>query len=79
MDYALTDRYLREEGTVYLTGVQALVRVLFDLARRDRAQGLRTGTFVSGYEGSPLGGYDLELGRQRPARRARRGAPAGAE
>ena len=65
MDYALTDRYLREEGTVYLTGVQALVRVLFDLARRDRAQGLRTGTFVSGYEGSPLGGYDLELGRQR--------------
>ena len=64
MDYALTDRYLREEGTVYLTGVQALVRVLFDLARRDRAQGLRTGTFVSGYEGSPLGGYDLELGRQ---------------
>ena len=80
MDYALTDRYLREEGTVYLTGVQALVRVLFDLARRDRAQGLRTGTFVSGYEGSPLGGYDLELGRQRRAAgRARRGAPAGAE
>jgi len=64
MDYALTDRYLREEGTVYLTGVQALVRVLFDLARRDRAQGLRTATFVSGYEGSPLGGYDLEIGRQ---------------
>jgi len=64
MDYALTDRYLREDGTVYLTGVQALVRVLFDLARRDRAQGLRTATFVSGYEGSPLGGYDLEIGRQ---------------
>jgi hypothetical protein len=64
MDYALTDRYLREEGTVYLTGVQALVRVLFDRARQDRARGLRTGTFVSGYEGSPLGGYDQEIVRR---------------
>ncbi len=64
MDLTLTDRYLREEGTVYLTGVQALVRVLFDRARQDRARGLRSGTFVSGYEGSPLGGYDLELSRR---------------
>jgi indolepyruvate ferredoxin oxidoreductase len=64
MEYALTDRYQREEGTVYLTGVQALVRVLFDRARQDRARGLRTGTLVSGYEGSPLGGYDLEISRR---------------
>ena len=64
MDYALTDRYLREEGTVYLTGVQALVRVLFDRARQDRRRGQRSATFVSGYEGSPLAGYDLELGRR---------------
>src|ERR1700761_4009235 len=64
MDLTLTDRYLREEGTVYLTGVQALVRVLFDRARQDQARGLRSGTFVSGYEGSPLGGYDLELSRR---------------
>ena len=64
MDLTLTDRYLREGGTVYLTGVQALVRVLFDRARQDRARGLRSGTFVSGYEGSPLGGYDLELSRR---------------
>jgi indolepyruvate ferredoxin oxidoreductase len=64
MDYALTDRYLREEGTVYLTGVQALVRVLFDRARQDRLRGRRTATFVSGYEGSPLAGYDLEIGRR---------------
>jgi indolepyruvate ferredoxin oxidoreductase len=64
MDLTLTDRYLREEGTVYLTGVQALVRALFDRARQDRARGLRSGTFVSGYEGSPLGGYDLELNRR---------------
>lgn len=64
MDYALTDRYLREEGTVYLTGVQALVRVLFDRTRQDQRRGQRSATFVSGYEGSPLAGYDLELGRQ---------------
>jgi indolepyruvate ferredoxin oxidoreductase len=64
MDYALTDRYRREDGTVYLTGVQALVRVLFDRARQDRARGQRTATFVSGYEGSPLAGYDLEIGRR---------------
>src|ERR1700761_3403040 len=64
MDYALSDRYQRETGTVYVTGVQALVRVLADRARLDRARGLNTGTFVSGYEGSPLGGYDLEIARQ---------------
>jgi indolepyruvate ferredoxin oxidoreductase len=64
MEYSLTDRYLREEGTVYLTGVQGLVRMLFDRARQDRARGLRSGTFVSGYEGSPLGGYDLEIARR---------------
>ncbi|GHD87075.1 indolepyruvate ferredoxin oxidoreductase family protein [Streptomyces naganishii] len=57
----LDDRYRRAEGLVHLTGVQALVRVLLDRAARDRRNGLRTATFVSGYEGSPLAGYDLEL------------------
>jgi len=58
---ALDDRYLLEQGRVFLTGVQALVRLPMDQARRDRRSGLRTGTFVSGYPGSPLGGYDLAL------------------
>jgi indolepyruvate ferredoxin oxidoreductase len=59
----LDDRYLREKGLVYLTGVQALVRLPLDQHRRDRRAGLRIGTFISGYPGSPLGTYDLAVQR----------------
>jgi len=62
---SLEDRYQLQDGTIYLTGLQALVRVLLDRARYDRQHGITTKTFVSGYEGSPLAGYDLELARQR--------------
>jgi indolepyruvate ferredoxin oxidoreductase len=61
--YRLEDRYDRASGRVFMTGTQALVRVLLDQARRDRAAGLETAGFVSGYRGSPLGGVDLELWR----------------
>jgi indolepyruvate ferredoxin oxidoreductase len=61
----LDDRYLREEGLVYLSGMQALVRLPIDQQRRDRRAGLRIGTFISGYPGSPLGGYDLALRQAR--------------
>jgi len=57
----LSDRYEREEGHVYLNGIQALVRLPLEQARRDRQVELRIGTFISGYPGSPLGGYDLAL------------------
>src|SRR5215471_16500289 len=57
----LDDRYLLKEGRVFLSGIQAMVRLPIDQARRDRRAGLRTGSFVSGYPGSPLGGYDLTL------------------
>ncbi|WBU56487.1 indolepyruvate ferredoxin oxidoreductase family protein [Paracoccus sediminicola] len=61
--YALEDRYQAERGRVFLTGTQALVRIMLDQARRDRAAGLKTAGFISGYRGSPLGGVDLELWR----------------
>jgi indolepyruvate ferredoxin oxidoreductase len=53
----LAAKYEREEGAVLLTGIQALVRVLCDHRRLDRARGLSTRTFVSGYEGSPSPGW----------------------
>jgi indolepyruvate ferredoxin oxidoreductase len=61
--YSLDDKYTREEGIVFLNGIQALVRLPMEQVRRDRRAGLRTGVFISGYEGSPLGGYDLALQR----------------
>lgn len=65
MHMSLDDRYDLTEGTLYLTGIQALVRMVRDNATDDRNRGHRTGSFVSGYEGSPLAGYDLELMRRR--------------
>src|ERR1700754_2116565 len=59
-----SDRYTATSGRVQLTGIQALARLPIDQHRRDLAAGLRVGTFISGYEGSPLAGYDLELIRQ---------------
>ncbi len=61
--YRLDDRYLKSSGRVFMTGTQALVRIVLDQARRDRAAGLKTAGFVSGYRGSPLGGVDTELWR----------------
>ncbi|MBH97920.1 MAG: indolepyruvate ferredoxin oxidoreductase [Rhodospirillaceae bacterium] len=61
----LDDRYKLESDSIYLNGVQALVRLLLMQAQRDREAGLRTAGFVSGYRGSPLGGLDRELWRAR--------------
>ena len=63
--YQLDDRYANTSGRVFLTGTQALARIMMDQARRDRAAGLTTAGFISGYRGSPLGALDLELWRAR--------------
>ncbi|MEM1272335.1 MAG: indolepyruvate ferredoxin oxidoreductase family protein [Pseudomonadota bacterium] len=62
-EYQLDDRYTAPSGRVFLTGTQALVRAVLDQARRDRAGGLNTRGYVSGYRGSPLGGVDQEMAR----------------
>ncbi|MGH8982077.1 MAG: indolepyruvate ferredoxin oxidoreductase family protein [Acidimicrobiales bacterium] len=46
---------------VHLSGVQATIRVLVDALRADATAGRRTAGFVSGYQGSPLAGFDKEL------------------
>jgi indolepyruvate ferredoxin oxidoreductase len=61
--FSLSDRYLIENGTIYLNGLQAMVRLPLDVARRDRRAGRQTASLITGYEGSPLAGYDLELAR----------------
>jgi indolepyruvate ferredoxin oxidoreductase len=64
-EVSLDDKYLLEDGRVLLTGVQGLVRLVLDQHRADRRRGLTTGTMISGYQGSPLGGLDKELARNR--------------
>jgi indolepyruvate ferredoxin oxidoreductase len=59
----LVRRYADDDGRALLSGVQALVRLPLVQMRLDTRQELRTGCLISGYEGSPLAGYDLELGR----------------
>ena len=61
---SLEDKYL-VSGRVFLTGYQALVRLLMIQRDRDRAAGLDTAGFVSGYRGSPLGGLDQTLWKAR--------------
>src|SRR2546426_10017302 len=58
---SLEDKYTVERGRVFLTGTQALIRLLMLQRTRDEIAGLNTAGFVSGYRGSPLGGLDLAL------------------
>src|SRR6185295_7236747 len=62
-EFSLDAKYTQEDGTVFLSGIQALVRLPLDQHRADRRRGLRTATFISGYRGSPLGGLDQTLER----------------
>ncbi len=64
-DVTLEDKYAAESGPILLNGIQALVRLTADQRRLDVRRAHRTGVFVSGYQGSPLGGVDRELQRAR--------------
>src|SRR5467141_3314727 len=57
----LDDKYTLEHGRALMSGVQALVRLPMLQKKRDAMNGLNTAGFVSGYRGSPLGGYDQAL------------------
>ncbi len=61
----LDDKYTLQSGRIYLSGVQALVRLPLLQRQRDQAAGLATGGFISGYRGSPLGTYDYALWQAR--------------
>ncbi|MCG1053608.1 indolepyruvate ferredoxin oxidoreductase family protein [Mycetohabitans sp. B5] len=58
---SLDDKYTLQHGRVYMSGIQALVRLPMLQRERDLAAGLNTAGFISGYRGSPLGGLDLAL------------------
>src|SRR5690625_977109 len=63
LEYELNQNVQVQSGRIFLTGTQALLRMLLSQAQRDQAQGLNTAGFVSGYRGSPLGGVDATLWR----------------
>jgi indolepyruvate ferredoxin oxidoreductase len=64
-DVRLSDRWDLTKSPVLLNGTQALVRLMLTQAARDRAAGLNTAGYVTGYRGSPLGAVDQQMRRAR--------------
>ncbi|QUE77237.1 indolepyruvate ferredoxin oxidoreductase family protein [Stutzerimonas stutzeri] len=62
---SLDDKYVQQTGKVLMTGIQALVRLPLMQRQRDLENGLNTAGFISGYRGSPLGGFDQALWKAR--------------
>ncbi len=62
----LNDRYRVATGAAYLSGIQALVKLMLLQRQRDNARGLNTAGYVTGYRGSPLGGVDQQFWRAQP-------------
>ncbi len=62
----LTDKYRLPEGRIYLSGNQVLVRLAIQQRLRDAAAGRNTAGYVSGYRGSPLGRFDMEMWQAQP-------------
>ena len=77
-DVALDDKFDLGKQRIFLSGSQAVIRMLLMQRERDRRAGLNTAGFVSGYRGSPLGGLDQQFWRaKKQARRGRHRLPAG--
>lgn len=70
LEMTLEDRLSQEKGWVYMTGMQALVRLPIQQRKRDAAVGLNTGGYISGYRGSPVGTYDMNLWQAEAALKA---------
>jgi indolepyruvate ferredoxin oxidoreductase len=64
--HKLDDKYTALTGSAFMTGTQALVRLPMVQMRRDRAAGINSAAFVTGYRGSPLGSYDQQLQLAKP-------------
>ncbi|MBL8578464.1 MAG: indolepyruvate ferredoxin oxidoreductase family protein [Mesorhizobium sp.] len=64
-DVTLDDKFDLGKERIFLSGTQAIVRLLLMQRERDRRAGLNTAGFVSGYRGSPLGGLDQQFWRAR--------------
>ena len=62
----LDDKYALDHGLAFMSGVQALVKLPMLQRLRDQRQGKNTAGFISGYRGSPLGGYDQALVKAQP-------------
>jgi indolepyruvate ferredoxin oxidoreductase len=63
LQISLDDKYIQASGRVFMTGIQALVRLPLAQRRRDLAAAHNTAGYITGYRGSPLGQYDQQLGR----------------
>ncbi|NDJ35636.1 MAG: indolepyruvate ferredoxin oxidoreductase family protein, partial [Chloroflexi bacterium] len=63
-DFSFDDKYVKQEGRIVLTGLQALVRLPLDQHRADRRAGLNTATLITGYRGSPVAGLDMLFEQQ---------------
>ncbi|MDX1575988.1 MAG: indolepyruvate ferredoxin oxidoreductase family protein, partial [Kiloniellales bacterium] len=64
-EVTLDDKYVKDSGRIYLTGIQALVRLPMLRQMLDARNGHRTAGYVTGYRGSPLGAYDQQLAAAR--------------
>ena len=62
---SLEDKYTLREGYAFMTGIQALVRLPLVQHELDLKAGHNTAGYISGYRGSPLGGYDQQLARNK--------------